>query len=229
MKKMLGIMVIVGIGIASVAQASFVTDWDNWLGVTTVADAEDVFANERDIRELNHYYDGSTYHYFRMVFDGGSGTQLINGSTDYMINIDSKLGGQSAATSLYLASGLTGIDQIVDVHMGNATLFSSATPGHNHSSSNGANGASINFTITSLGSYDADAQGGTSFLEWKINKNVLPEQNFTVYGSSLQIGNATFDTTSGVSVIPEPASVLMIGFGGLVIAGYRRIRKLYGI
>lgn len=198
-------------------QAQFSTDWDNWFGVTTQTDAVDVLDDYRDIRAVNHYYDGSDYHYFRMVFEGGSGTDLILGATDYMINIDSAPGGQSAATSLYLASGLAGIDQIVDVHMGGATLFSNAQPGHDHYSSDGANGTNINFTIAGLASFGGDAQGGTSYLEWKVPKNILPVNSFTIYGSSLTIGGSTFDTTAGIQVVPEPATFSLIALASAVV------------
>jgi hypothetical protein len=226
MKKL--IIAVTVLLMACATQASFITDWVNWSGVTTITDGTDgVVADYRDITAINHYYDGSTYHYFRMLLEGGSGTAVIGGATDYMINIDSVTGGQSSGTSLYVATSLTGIDQIFDSHVANATLFSSASGGHNHISSDGANGVLINFTIDGFSGAAAgnDFQGGTSYLEWKVNESMLPENSFTIYGSSLSLGVTTFDVTDGVSVIPEPASALMLMFGaGVSMAIYRARR-----
>ncbi len=211
---------------AGAAQAAFVTDWNNWMGVTTVTDATDAIVdNYRDITEMNHYYDGSTYHYFRLVFEGGVGTEIIGGATDYMINIDSGVGGQSSATSLYLATSLTGIDQIVDIHLGNASSFASAGPGHNHISSAGANGANINFTIAAL-SPDGDAQGGRSYLEWQIDKSILPSGSFTIIGGSHTIGGATYDVTSS-AVVPEPATIGLFGIAVFMGLAFRRVRSYF--
>ncbi len=41
------------------------------------------------------------------------------------------------------------------------------------------------------------------------------------------MGNRTL-TMTGTEVIPEPASALLIGAGGLLVVGYRRMRKSYG-
>lgn len=38
----------------------------------------------------------------------------------------------------------------------------------------------------------------------------------------------TSQLTSMPNVVPEPASALLIGAGGLLIVGYRRMRKSYG-
>jgi hypothetical protein len=202
------------------AQATFVTSWDSWSGVTTVADTDtDASDNYRDIVSISHYYDGSDYHYFKLELESGSGTP-IGGATDYMINFDSIDGGQDDTTSIYVADGLTGIDQIIDTHVGNATYFSAATGGHNHISSDGATGDTVNFTFNSLSGYDADFQGGTSYLEWKISGDELLSDSFVVYGSSLTAGSTTYDITSGLTVIPEPATFAMLGvtaFGCLMV------------
>jgi len=219
---------------ACAAQASFITEWTgSWAGgVTTITDTLTVTApNYRDVREVNHYDDGSNFHYFRLVLEGGSGTELIGGATDYMINIDSIVGGQSGLTSDYLALGLTGIDQIIDSHMGTATSFSSAIAGHNHIASVGANGANVNFTLAGFtgAAIGNDFQGGESFLEWKVNKSILPETSFRISGSSLTIGGSAYNVTADAGVVPEPATAGLLVGAGLFIAAYRRIKKPYAM
>lgn len=49
-----------------------------------------------------------------------------------------------------------------------------------------------------------------------------------VVGVKQMAFNNTLNEGLAVGVIPEPATALTLAFGGLLISGYRRIRKVYG-
>lgn len=69
--------------------------------------------------------------------------------------------------------------------------------------------------------------GISSFTSTSISYAALNQfSNITTDQGSLTMDTGT--VSSIVSVVPEPASALMIVAGGLVIAGYRRISKIYG-
>ncbi len=217
------LFIVALVSISCGVQAAFVTNWDTWSGVDTINDAASDTANSwQDITTVRHYYDAD-YHYFRMDLE--SGTQAFT-ATDYMINIDSGAGGQSAATSGYLIFSLSGINQIVDTHLSAFDSFSLATSGHNHISDDAE--IPYKFTTTFLSTLDTDFQGGESYFEWKINKSILPTESFTIYGSSLSVGlpaATAYDVTSGVEVIPEPATFALMGLAAFVCGGLRRHMK----
>ena len=83
--------------------------------------------------------------------------------------------------------------------------------------------------------YDFNFAGMTTgdTLEFKfVNMQDLGSQwaNIGFLSASLNYvapENITSKLTGMPNVVPEPASALMIGFGGLLIVGYRRISKFY--
>lgn len=74
-----------------------------------------------------------------------------------------------------------------------------------------------------------DTDSRTAGLD--VFSGLNPNGNWTLFVADLnQYGTASV-VSWGLNinaVVPEPASIMMIGFGGLMIVGYRRLRKSYG-
>ncbi|MEI8205522.1 MAG: PEP-CTERM sorting domain-containing protein [Kiritimatiellales bacterium] len=103
--------------------------------------------------------------------------------------------------------------------------------------------APANLNIDGTGAFTVNGTAVSSIRGSESNSliegvNYAKIQNITVSGGTLTL-NSPADYISGnayglagiqvvQTAIPEPASILMIGFGGLLITGYRRMRKSYG-
>lgn len=203
------------------ALAAFPTNWSGWADVSALSDPVDTgLGGYRDIVELKHYQD-SSFHYFQLGLRSDTGT---TSATDYMVLVDSETGGGSyALTNGYVPQGLTGIDELVDAHIGAVSLFSnvSDTSGHDHEYQPGT--GSFNLTIVGLDTVGADAQGGESFIDWQVPAGLLPSGRFDVYGATHTVGGSTHDITGAVSV-PEPSGLLVLTLAGAAALIRRRRR-----
>lgn len=73
------------------------------------------------------------------------------------------------------------------------------------------------------------------FSQTALNSNALVVPVLTAFPDqrafSISLGelSSAQGTITSIAAVPEPASVMMVGVGGLLIAVYRRARKAYGM
>ena len=86
--------------------------------------------------------------------------------------------------------------------------------------------AIVNGDITFGGTYTGTLGDTFDFTAGNFSGATLGE--LPALSGGLSWKTDQFLTNGSVSVIPEPASVMLIALGGLIITGYRRMRKSYG-
>jgi len=211
------------------------------------ADDGPVGQDYRDITEMYYRYV-SGIHYVLLFLEGPVADGGLH-STEYMINVDSIAGaGASQAESLYVAAGLSGIDEIVDAHyaaFGGPGLDGGFVSQHDHDYLGAGGNPPFDFTFNALMSVGGnwqreDAITGGLALEWSIPESLLndcpdPPGHWTFYASAHTIGVATYDITAGLDIpcpagppptVPEPGTFALMGvLGGMGLVVRLRKRK----
>lgn len=222
------VLLMATISVQGLAQLE--ADWSG-MGVTTVTDpqGDNEGGPATDLLSVSHVFQNGA-HYFK-IRTLESPSQDSYG--DYMLNFDWTAGGINDTDSYHVASGLTGIDFVLDVH------YSQEDPGPAHYHPIDLNEDAL-FATLNMFNYGVEyrtGMDGTQFLqEWKVpysffsdTVGIPPGQEVTLYASTMFLHSATgttFDTTSGLEfeAIPEPATFSMMALFALATGVLRRIR-----
>lgn len=225
--------VVVALLVATLAiqgLAALEADWSA-SGVTTVTDPEgdNTGGNAADLLSVSHVFQNGA-HYFKLRTLGVPDQDSF---ADYMLNFDWTAGGINAAQSYYVASGLVGIDFMLDAHYFQENLDS------NHYHPIDLNEGSL-FATLPMANYGVEYRtetDGTQFLqEWKVPYSFFTDtvgmsygEEVTLYAATMVVHpsiGTTFDTASGLqfAAIPEPATFSMMALFGLATWAIRRMR-----
>jgi hypothetical protein len=178
----------------------------------------------RDITGLYYRHVGSE-HFFRMDLTQAPSTDNEQ-NLEYMINIDDAAGGVSS--SIYLYTGLSGIDRIVDSHY--VWTASGHVVQHYHAADLGNppsyfNGSVPGSLVAAGGDFRSTSNGGKS-LEWLLPDYVLPQRAFDFWGSTLNIAGPHVDSDlSGPLHTPEPSTFALAAVVGLLFVAFRALRR----
>jgi len=140
-----------------------------------------------------------------------------------MLNFDYQSGGANANASYYIASGLTGIDELIDAHYFQNVLVAR----HDHNYIGGLDPMFDNTSQSSLNiNFNTDVTG--TQLEWEVPGGILPDGVMNVYGSTLNPSDSsksTYDVTDGlaITIVPESSSIALWVMGAAAL-GLRRRR-----
>ncbi len=221
MKKLVSLSVLAGL-LTGFAQAVLVANWGA-AGVVTITDlAGDNSSGglATDILSVKFVTESNT-NYFLITI--AAAPSMSTFSEAYMLNFDYTTGGANASGSYYIASGLTGIDELIDAHYFQNVLVSR----HDHEF-DGSPDPQFNTTPASGLGILFNTDGTGTQLEWAVPGGVLPNGVMTVYGSTINPsvgGKTTYDTTNGldITIIPEPSSMALVVMGAAAL-GLRRRR-----
>jgi hypothetical protein len=238
---MLGIRLLLATSIvAACASSSRATlllyDWTNdpANSVQSVTDPNGDESNglepTRDILKFWYARDAAN-HYFRL--DLAAKPTTNHGAGAYSIQIDDAVGGGTTGNNSFIASGLSGVDQIVmsffttpiNLWTGDY-LFDYQGPG------NPASGAALG----SLGGAFTNTNNGGTTLEWSIPLSELGAGPFAFWAATSDFNvPLTYDTTLPISAAAhapasEPASILLLATGafGLLVVSFRRAQRERG-
>ena len=189
---------------------------------------EGLVKNAREILSADYAFDG-TAHYFRITLEAApTGLSSVTGNFagNYGIYIDRfDLPGWSYLDTNYLPYPIqsvdtTGIDIALDAHWnfaGSGQNFNNAQ--HNHVANYAATGEYLYETLAGF-----NWTAGSNVLEFKLDASYLPAgTTFRWFAGTLDTGSeiGTYDLTAP-SVVPEPASLGLLGLGGLLLLRRRK-------
>ncbi|MCX6866608.1 MAG: PEP-CTERM sorting domain-containing protein [Verrucomicrobia bacterium] len=221
MKKLVSLTVLAGL-LTGFTQAAVLANWGA-AGVVTISDSASDNSSgglATDILSVKFVTEGNT-NYFLMTI--AAAPSITTFSEAYMLNFDYTPGGANSSASYYIASGLTGIDELIDAHYFQNVLVSR----HDHEFIGGADPQFDTQNQSPLGIlYNTDGTG--TQLEWAVPGGVLPNGVMTVFGSTINPsvgGKTTYDTTNGlaITIVPEPSSIALWVMGAAAL-GLRRRR-----
>lgn len=220
MKKLVSFSILAGL-LTGFAQAALVANWGAG-SVVTVADSSGDNASgglATDILTLKFVTENNKNYFLMQIAAAPSAGTY---SPAYMLNFDYTSGGANSSGSYYIGAGLTGIDELIDAHYFQESVFLR----HNHEYIGGADPQFNGQPAAGLGiNYNTD--GTVTQFEWEVPGGVLPNGIMNVYASTLDpvSGGQKYDVTNALSIttIPEPSSMALWVMGAATL-GLRRRR-----